>query len=169
MSTLYTYNGKLLIVGGNLAASEDCCCKDDPCLGVCAIYPQTSEIRKWQMEEHEVDVCARVISLYHESGPLARPRNNPETSEPNTYEIFYGRVVDEDNNVLKPGTRIAYTQDSEGTFGWVGGSNYSDDPDYQPLVGGPEGVISGTKPKGPTKIQVVVGGNSPSFYTIACE
>jgi hypothetical protein len=149
MSPLYLYNGQLLITPtGQLATSEDCCCD----FVECKITPTSSSIELGDVV-HTLDAAVRTVVLNYEAGPLAFPRNNPQTSAPNSYDIYC-------NNI-----KIASTN------GFVGGTNYKDAvkyPHFQPLVGGPVGTISGVKPAGFTTIIVRVGGDSPSFYSISC-
>jgi hypothetical protein len=118
----------------------------------CSIFPTSARIADGNSKIHTVDECERTIILNYEAGPALG--NNPVTSEPNRYDIY------------SDGDLIASTN------GWVGGSFYDGNPEYpqyQPIVGGPIGVISGVKLGGITNIVVTVGGNSASLYYISCS
>lgn len=122
------------------------CCNCSP---LCTIIPNFSLHAYDTIKTHTLDACARNIVLNYQAGPSVQ--NNPLTSEPNRYDVYCDGVL------------IASTN------GWVGGTNYQNDPNYQPFVGGPVGSITGIKPQGATSIQVLVRGNSASRYDISCN
>lgn len=126
------------------ATGCDCCCDE-----ICVIDPAFSTHAKGNSKIHTVDKCVRLITLNYQAGPSFN--NSPTISEPNRYDMYCNGVL------------IASTN------GWVGGSNYANDPAYQPFVGGPVGIISGIKPKNATTVTVVVGGSSASRYDISCS
>jgi hypothetical protein len=129
---------------GNVENCLCCSCESQPC----SIDPTFSRHNNYSIKTHTVDECERTITLNYQSGPSFE--NDPIISIPNKYDIYCEGVL------------IASTN------GWVGGSQYANDPLYQPFVGGPVGTIVGIKPARATSIEVVVGGDSASLYDITC-
>lgn len=123
----------------------ECC----GCPAVCSIIPDFSRHAYGTFKTHTLDACARAVVLNYQAGPSFE--NNPVTSVPNRYDMYCDGVL------------IASTN------GWVGGTDYENDPNYQPFVGGPIGSITGIKPEGATSVEVFVGGDSASFYDISCS
>lgn len=76
------------------------------------------------------------------------PGNPPVDAIPNAIEIICNNKI------------IASTN------GWRGGTNFINDPRYQPYSGGYYGTIQGIKPEGQTSVTVSVSGSSGVLYDI---
>jgi hypothetical protein len=133
------------LFAGNVENCLCCSCENQPC----SIDPNFSNHAYYGIKTHTVDACKRTITLNYQSGPSLE--NDPVTSIPNRYDVYC------------EGELIASTN------GWVGGSQYANDPLYQPFVGGPVGSIVGIKPARATSIDIVVGGDSASRYDLLCD